>query len=265
MTSNFSRYLSVVVVTKDNAEELVDTLVSIERYCCENCEVIIINSGAEESVYKIIEQSEIRVKHDCNYFFQEPSGVFPAQNYGIAKANGEWVMVLNSGDMLSENARYILRQEYLEQWSLSNILVFSQLTLRNGQLAYRFTPTKTSIWPHQSVLVKKSVYDENGFYREDFKYAAEQFYFATLRKHIRYQLIDKDLTIYKLGGLSSSVNYQFSKELFAVWRELGTGVLQAFSKSFLLPYIRKVLLLMFSPTVVERIRVLTFQRYDKQV
>ncbi|HEX6915555.1 MAG TPA: glycosyltransferase [Chitinophagaceae bacterium] len=255
--------LSIVVVTMNNLEELTRTLSSIEAHCIESCQVAVVNSGIAAPVNSLLEKHRSSSIHTYEYFYQSPMGVFPAQNYGISQCRGQWIMVLNSGDELAKNASEILLTSYLAENNQFDVLVFSQITMRDNRPAYRFVPAESTIWPHQSILVRQDVYKRFGMYREDFRYAAEQYYFARIRRHIKFKLVDRDLTMYSLGGLSSNVNYRFSRELFAIWRRLGAGKLSAFQKSYILPYFRCILLRVLPVSFVEQIRMKTYNRYKK--
>ena len=51
------------------------------------------------------------------------------------------------------------------------------MTTLNDKKVLIFRPDANSIWPHQSILVKKVVYEDFGLYDENYSYASDQIFF----------------------------------------------------------------------------------------
>lgn len=257
-----SPFLSIIIPTKDNSSELSDTLRSLVQVCDYDIEVIIIDGGDESVTRTVISQNSARYIGKLLYFTDKGKGVFPAQNQGIRQSKGEWVMVLNSGDILNTGACELLTKDYLSVYSAYDIIVFSQTAYSvNMKEEYSFTPTKSSIWPHQSILVRRSVYEQYGAYRDDYSYCAEQFYFAVIRKKVPYILIDKYLTVYKLGGLSSRMGLKHSREIYEVKRALGDGVAVSYFRAYITPYVRIFAERTLGSGFVNRMKKIIFRYY----
>jgi glycosyltransferase involved in cell wall biosynthesis len=230
--------LSIVIPTKNNKDELSETLLSICKNCKQDIQIVIVDGGNENESKDLINNQFIDTAMMITYLHEDAKGVFPAQNMGIKSSIGEWIMILNSGDLLRPEARNIITDEYLEKYSEYKILVFSQTAYSDNNEVYKFIPSVKSIWPHQSILVRNEVYKEFGLYREDFKYGAEQFFFAVVRKKTPFLLINITITQYKLGGISSKMSFKHSNEIYEVKRELGENVFTSLFYSFITPYVR---------------------------
>lgn len=255
--------LSIVVPTRNNGIELKDTLNSINNFCKEKIQLVIVDGGEESETRKILSSSIKDSAFQIIYLQDNAQGVFPAQNLGIRSCEGEWIMILNSGDMLKEAAHIILKKEYLDKFKDYRILVFSQTAYSdNNKEVYDFTPSAKSIWPHQSVLVRKNVYEEFGLYREDYIYGAEQYFFAKVRKKIPFIIIGMCLTQYKLGGISSKMSLKHSKEIFEVKRELGENFINSFYFAFITPNTRIILEKIFGLEKVIKLKKLIFRYYQ---
>lgn len=253
--------LTIVVPTKNDLPELHDTLASIEKYCLMPVDVVVVNSGAEEPVKEMIGRLT-NTLHQYRYFYEPPRGVFPAQNKGIQLSSSKWMMILNAGDTLEKAATEILQPAFLSSCTDTDILVFAQSTYNAAGPVYTFQPNESSFWPHQSILMQKSVHDKFGLYREDLRYAADQYFFACVRKQVRCVIFSKVLTAYKLGGISSGVSLQSSRELFEVRKELGVSTAKAFVQSYVLPALRSLLTSAFGAARVERMKEKFFRHYQ---
>ena len=97
--------VSLVVLTKDNSAEFVDTLSSLysQSHCFDvdpafTLEVVVVDSSvnpqSRESVLHV-EESRIDLVYLRDF---PPQGIYPAMNLGLAATTGDWVLFLNSGD-----------------------------------------------------------------------------------------------------------------------------------------------------------------------
>ena len=99
--------LSIVTITFNNYEELLNTVASVSDL--ENCEHIIINGGKCQKTLAFL-------KSYCGVSVSEPDqGISDAFNKGIKLCQGGAVMLLNSGDILldqtyPEKALHILKE-----------------------------------------------------------------------------------------------------------------------------------------------------------
>jgi len=252
--------LSIVVPTRNDEENLFFTLDSISKNFDSSFQIVVIDGGNQSITWEVINKFNFN-KNNIKYFRDKALGVFPAQNLGIQEADGEWVMVLNSGDLLTINANSFLNNKFLGN-SKEKIIVFAQQTYSiNDVFDYVFTPTKNSVWPHQSILVKKEVYAEYGGYNENMKTCAEQLYFAKLRKIVPFKIEPFILTSYKIGGISTSVNYQISKDIYQVNRALGKNRFKSFINAFISPNLRVFVQLFISEKQVGIIKKKLFNYY----
>lgn len=254
--------LSIVVPTMNNKQELIDTLESIVKFCPLSAQIIIIDGGINKEDTQGIAKNIINRSHSLVFLEDKARGVYHAQNKGIKACIGEWIMILNSGDELNSSAKEILTKEFLFEYDNLQLLVFSQIAYsKTDKFQYYFSPTKTSVWPHQSILVKKEVYDKYGYYREDFVSGSDQYYFAIIRKEVRFLIIDKFLTIFKLGGISSKVNLRHSYEIFSIKRKLGNNYIYSFILSYIFPFIRLIIEKIFGKKFLYSIKTNFFEYY----
>lgn len=90
-----------IIVPAYNCEKYIGTCIeSIVAQSYKNIEVIIIDDGSIDNTYKIIKEyinNDKRIK----YFTQENSGPSVARNKGIEKSSGQYLMFIDSDDIVS--------------------------------------------------------------------------------------------------------------------------------------------------------------------
>ena len=93
-----------IVIPAYNAEKTIQrTLESVINQTYKNIEVIVVNDGSNDCTQSIIEkyESENSIIHVIN---QVNSGVSCARNTGLRKANGDFILFVDSDDALELNA-----------------------------------------------------------------------------------------------------------------------------------------------------------------
>lgn len=90
-----------IVIPVYNVEKYIDKcLKSILNQTYKNFEVIIVNDGTKDNSQKIIDKY---VKKDKRFksYIKENGGLSSARNYGINKANGDYLVLIDSDDYVS--------------------------------------------------------------------------------------------------------------------------------------------------------------------
>jgi glycosyltransferase involved in cell wall biosynthesis len=91
--------LSVITVTYQCADLIGPTLESVARQNDHRIEHLVIDGGSTDGTLNAI--APYREGLAC--FISEPDrGIFDAMNKGIRKANGDWILFLNAGDVFHE-------------------------------------------------------------------------------------------------------------------------------------------------------------------
>ena len=108
---------SIVIITKDNRDELLETINSIPISSKFFIELVVIDSSKEK--YKpSFDGYKLLYKHTS------PKGIYNAQNLGISFSTGDFIIVMNSGDGFSKNSIKLL--EKISVYSDYDAFVFSQ-------------------------------------------------------------------------------------------------------------------------------------------
>ena len=89
--------ITIVTVVYNNVNEIESTIQSVINQEYKNIEYIIIDGGSKDGTVEVIKKYD----HLISYWVSEPDrGIYDAMNKGINKASGDWILFLNSGDVL---------------------------------------------------------------------------------------------------------------------------------------------------------------------
>ena len=95
--------LSVVVLSYNNEQYLVDCLSSIERQGIDSYEVFIIDDSSTDNSVEVIKEY-IKDKPQFNLIVKPNSGGAISSQIGIAKANGKYLALVDSDDIVADGA-----------------------------------------------------------------------------------------------------------------------------------------------------------------
>ncbi|WP_282073729.1 glycosyltransferase family 2 protein [Polaribacter atrinae] len=94
-----NKLVSVVIPTYNREKYLEKAIFSVINQTYKNFEVIIIDDGSKENYAESICE-----KYDnCFYFYKKNGGLSSARNYGISKAQGEYIAFLDDDDFWRED------------------------------------------------------------------------------------------------------------------------------------------------------------------
>ena len=99
-----------VIITAYNAEKTIEKcLNSILDTKYNNYEIVIVNDGSTDNTEDII---ELFATDKIKYFSKPNTGVADSRNFGIEKANGDYITFVDSDDFVSSNYFEKCRQIY---------------------------------------------------------------------------------------------------------------------------------------------------------
>lgn len=223
--------ISIITVTYNSSETIIDTLNSIKEQSFRNIEYIIIDGNSKDNTLSIISEYD----HIISKVITEPdAGIYDAMNKGIKLATGDVIGILNSDDIY-DNSNVI--ESVIQVFESDNAI-----DAVYGNLSYFHTAQPTKIvrfWkslpfydnffedgyviPHPTLFVKRQVYEKTGFYFPDFKISSD--YELMLRAFKINQFkpfyLNKNLVKMRMGGRSTK-NIQNiilgNQEIYKAWR-----------------------------------------------
>lgn len=87
--------ISVVIPTYNRGRWIAEAVNSVLRQSYAPREIIVVDDGSIDNTRDVLAEFGYHVK----YYYKENGGVSSARNYGVLKAEGEWVAFLDSDDL----------------------------------------------------------------------------------------------------------------------------------------------------------------------
>ena len=99
--------ISIIVPVYNVSEYLAKCLDSLVSQSFKNIEIIVVNDGSTDNSEEIVKEYQKRYMN-IKYFYKENGGLSSARNYGLEKATGEYIIIIDHDDKLTNNALEIL-------------------------------------------------------------------------------------------------------------------------------------------------------------
>ncbi len=90
--------VSIIIPTYNREEFIRNSIISAANQTYKNIEIIVIDDGSTDNTGCIVKQIQQNTDIKIYYYYQKNSGVSSARNFGIEKANGEYIAFLDSDD-----------------------------------------------------------------------------------------------------------------------------------------------------------------------
>lgn len=197
--------ISIVTISYNSGKEIEDTIKSVINQDYNNMEYLIIDGSSTDNTMDIVN----KYKDNIDYVVSEPDkGRSDAFNKGIKAATGDYIVMINAGDMLAPNALNEFAKYYKPGFD-----VIKGNTIRwNEETGYKSIETPVISYPaipfnflvcHQSTYISKATYEKVGGYRVDFKVAMDlELMLRMTKAGCRFMKIPANLAIFRMGGIS---------------------------------------------------------------
>ena len=223
--------LSIITINYNNKDGLQKTIDSVICQTWRDFEWIIIDGGSTDGSKELIEKYQQHFAYWCS---EPDKGVYNAMNKGIAKAKGEYVNFMNSGDCFAE-ANVL---EKLFACGYDEDIIAGLVKLSNGEILnqnddnlVRMLVTHTIC--HQATFFKKKLF-ENYEYNENFRLVSD---WTALVKWLLFE--DKKLcytnivvAVYDTSGASSNMECLRAERRRAMQEYFGKRVGEELSRLY---------------------------------
>ncbi len=208
--------ITIITATKylirNNRQEHFEQMFkSVHSQTHQDIEHLIINNktndGTEELIHSLIAKYSTTAK--THVISESDNGIYNAFNIGISKATGEYIIFMNSDDYFyTEKALEILVTKAQEK---NTKITYAKHVAKFLDDDFHISSTKIEdllIYNpicQQTILYKKSVFDEYGLFNEDYKIVADYEYtLKLLLAGCTFAYIPQPLAHYRLGGVSTN-------------------------------------------------------------
>lgn len=203
--NNLNPKISIVTISYNSGAEIEDTIKSVISQTYSNKEYLIIDGGSKDNTMDIVN----RYRDKIDYIVSErDNGRSDAFNKGVKAATGDYIVMMNAGDMLTPNALNDFAKYYEPGYD-----VIKGNTIRwNEETGYKSIETPVINYPsipfnflvcHQSTYISKVTYERVGGYLVDFKVAMDfELMLRIIKAGCKFKRIPADLAIFRMGGIS---------------------------------------------------------------
>lgn len=208
--------LSIITINRNNAQGLAKTLKSVTAQACRNFEHIIIDGASLDESVSVIKEYAENSQYQVKWISEPDSGIYNAMNKGIKMAIGDYIQILNSGDILASDTVIERMLNAAEQAGNPGIFY--------GNMIKRFPDGRTikdackgkDEWTmfdfirgtvnHDSTFIRKDIYKKYGLYDESLKIVSDWKWFTNAivfggEKPVYTPI---DVTVFDMTGISET-------------------------------------------------------------
>lgn len=212
--------LSIITINYNNAAGLKRTLDSVGAQTYADFEHIIVDGASTDGSVEIIRQyadsQAIRRRGDeatrqITWLSEPDTGIYNAMNKGVRMANGEYTLMLNSGDYLVDE--YVVEKimPLLDGTDViqGNIIEdHPNKVVRNrgyGRSDIDFFDVMKGHFLHQASFCRKDLFEKYGMFDESYRIIGDTKFFMIClgKENASFKYIDIDISNYDLNGISA--------------------------------------------------------------
>jgi len=223
--------ISIIVPVYNVENYLKKCLDSLVNQTLEDTEIIVVNDGTQDNSQKIIDEFRQNFPDKIRNFVKENGGLSDARNFGLDKAEGEYIGFVDSDDYVSEimfEEMYKLAKKHNAAMVICNL----QKVDERGTVTQKLTqipdmPEKIELEKHFSVFSDISYFACNKIFKK------ELFQEKRFKKGIHFediQLIPQLLLECKILAQTQNFHYQYlerSDSITKTHTEKGLDILKA--------------------------------------
>jgi len=212
--------LSIVTINYNNAEGLRRTLASVAAQTYRGIEHIVVDGASADGSVNVIREYDALNSSSENplvvSWSSEPdNGIYNAMNKGIKRASGDYIQILNSGDILAsddvvEKMLAALEVNGNPDFLYGNMVkkdYFSGTVVgKSEKVEYSLLQYYTSTMNHDCCYISRRLYEKYGLYDESLKIVSDWKWFlqAIGMGDVRPVYVDIDVTIFDASGISET-------------------------------------------------------------
>lgn len=218
MMAQRSPRLSIITICFNNSEGLRETLNSTlcQQHAFRDFEQIVVDGGSSDSTKDVIQEYADRLAWWCS---EPDKGIYNAMNKGVEHASGDYLLFLNSGDILLEDSlAKVFELDFDEDLVYSDIYTRGadgKLNLAKSPSNAELTPAYLTIntLPHQATLIRRELHEALGGYDESMKISAAPKFImdALLGRKCSSRYVEMAYSVFDRSGISSDPKLLASK------------------------------------------------------
>lgn len=228
--------LSIITINRNNRDGLKKTIDSVLCQTRRDFEFVIVDGSSTDGSVDVIKEAEAHTGDiSLNWKSEPDSGIYNAMNKGIERASGKYLQFLNSGDFLAgpdvvEKMCMALNENGFPPIMTGNEIKFwpDGRKFRNDSKYLASPQTLTmqhfyrSTVNHSPSWIKKELFDEFGYYDENYGIVSDWEWFlkVVVFGDVQPVSVDVDAIMFDMTGVSETNSEQVQRERRQVLEKL---------------------------------------------
>ena len=223
--------VSIIVPVYNVEKYLAKCLDSLVNQTLEGVEIIVVDDGSRDNSKQIIDEFQTKYPDKIKSFVKENGGLSDARNFGLDRANGEYIGFVDSDDYVTAEMfeeMYSLAQKYDAEMVICNL----QKVDENGKIIQKLTQVPNM--PEKIDLAKNfSVFSDLGYFACNKLFRKELFENKRFKKGVHFediQLVPQLLLGCKILAQTQNYHYQYLERQDSITKthtEKGLDLLKA--------------------------------------
>lgn len=192
------KLISVITVVLNDKDYIEKTIQSVLSQCYNDLEYVIVDGCSIDGTVDVIQKYKNRIS---KVIIERDGGIYDAMNKGLRAATGDFVLFMNCRDTFVDND--VLDRIFSKSYNAD--FIYSDTLMSDGELAVCDIAANRII--HQSLIYKKAIHDEFGFYVNKAGFTAADYLFFQLAKHKKWVKTDTIISVFEKGSYSSRIDH----------------------------------------------------------
>lgn len=193
---------SIITINYNNASGLKKTLESVKKQKFVSFEHVIIDGLSSDGSLKVINDC---IYDKLHYVSEVDFGISDAFNKGIIQSKGEYILMLNSGDVFYDEYVLDIVSKKLNELVIRPDVLWGKVISETGFFVGEYKKNKINpdSIPHQGAFVRRDIYLNETKYNMSYKIRMDyQFFSDLLNKKCTFKFMDEIISIYEMNGIS---------------------------------------------------------------
>jgi glycosyltransferase involved in cell wall biosynthesis len=216
--------ISIITVVFNDSKGLEKTIQNIINQTYSNIEHIVIDGASTDGTIDIIKKYESKIAH----WVSEPDeSHFDATNKGVDLATGQWINIMNAGDVFFSNK---VVEEIFNNQQYQVEIIYGDYLADHGSFMESVTAKNIDkLWQgmafcHQSTFIDAQYHKKNKYSLQYSISGDFNFFYGALKNKARFKHIDKIVSIFSCDGMSSVVGAGAGRQNLKVINSYGYNV-----------------------------------------
>ena len=208
-------FFSVITVVKNDQLAISKTLTSVFNQSYKNFEYIIIDGKSTDGTLKILNKYKKKINKTIS---KADKGIYYAMNKGAKISNGEVILFVNSGDIITKNALKIVKKKFDNNKNIGFVFgavkrhYTTKMIYKYGMNVKKLLYNFDFATSHSTgFFIKKNIFKKMGYFNTKFKISADYdlYYKIIIKNKIKGIATKKRelIGVMKSGGYSSKISF----------------------------------------------------------